>query len=79
MPRGLGLGLGLLLSFRRSPGAPGDRRFGALPFLLRRLIYYSDGDVSFRRWAGGRRGLCGYAVEQFSDDEYECELDNQKV
>ncbi|XP_038974853.1 DExH-box ATP-dependent RNA helicase DExH3 isoform X2 [Phoenix dactylifera] len=78
MPRGLGLGLGLLLSFRRSPGAPGDRRFRALPFLLRHLIYYSGGDVGFRRWAGGRRGFCGYAVEQFSDDDYEYEFDNQK-
>nr|XP_019708982.1 DExH-box ATP-dependent RNA helicase DExH3 isoform X2 [Elaeis guineensis] len=59
MTRGLGLGLGLLLSFGRSLGAPGDRRFGALPFLLRRLIYYSGGDVNFRRWVDGQRGLCG--------------------
>ncbi|EHA8589140.1 DExH-box ATP-dependent RNA helicase DExH3 [Cocos nucifera] len=71
MPRGSGLGFGLLLSFGRSPGAPGDRRFGALPFILQRLVYYSGGDVSFRRWAGWRRGFCGYAVEQFSDDEYD--------
>lgn len=78
MRRGFGLGLGLLLSYRRSPGAALDRRFGARPFLLQRLIYYSGGDVSLRRWAEGRRGFCGYTVEQFSDDEYECEFDNQK-
>lgn len=27
----------------------------------------------------GRRAFCGYAVEQFSDDEYECDYDNHKA
>lgn len=27
----------------------------------------------------GRRAFCSYAVEQFSDDEYECDYDNHKV
>lgn len=26
-----------------------------------------------------RRRLCGYAVEQFSDDEYECDYENHPV
>ncbi|KAF9676505.1 hypothetical protein SADUNF_Sadunf08G0008900 [Salix dunnii] len=26
-----------------------------------------------------RRGFCGYAAEQFSDDEYECDFENQKA
>lgn len=26
-----------------------------------------------------RRGLCSYAVEQFSDDEYECDYENHPV
>ncbi|KAG5239498.1 DExH-box ATP-dependent RNA helicase [Salix suchowensis] len=26
-----------------------------------------------------RRGFCGYAVEQFSDDEYECDFENHKA
>ncbi|XP_028123844.1 DExH-box ATP-dependent RNA helicase DExH3-like [Camellia sinensis] len=27
----------------------------------------------------GRRAFCGYAAEQFSDDEYECDYDNHKA
>ncbi|XP_058213075.1 DExH-box ATP-dependent RNA helicase DExH3 [Rhododendron vialii] len=27
----------------------------------------------------GRRAFCGYTVEQFSDDEYECDYDNHKA
>lgn len=29
--------------------------------------------------ANGRTGFSGYAFEQFSDDEYECDFESQKV
>lgn len=76
-------GLGWFLSLHRSTATtPLNRRVHFLPFILRRSIRsFNSGD--YRVWSlfSGRRGYCGYyAVEQFSDDEYECdEVDNQKV
>ena len=35
--------------------------------------------VSNARYFFANRGFCGYAAEQFSDDEYDCDFDNNKV
>lgn len=35
--------------------------------------------VSNARYFFASRGFCGYAAEQFSDDEYDCDFDNNKV
>ena len=35
--------------------------------------------VSNARYFFSNRGFCGYAAEQFSDDEYDCDFDNNKV
>ncbi|KAM0944126.1 putative RNA helicase [Dioscorea sansibarensis] len=64
---GLGFGLGLLLWKGRPARRTNDHCFNVLPFLLRRSISF-----------GGWRGFSGYSVEQFSDDEYECEFEDQK-
>ncbi|KAJ0981719.1 hypothetical protein J5N97_009974 [Dioscorea zingiberensis] len=69
MPPRFGLGFRFVLLLRngRPARTPRDHCFNALPFLLRRPISY-----------GGWRGVSGYAVEQFSDDEYECDFEEQK-
>ncbi|KAG0464187.1 hypothetical protein HPP92_020256 [Vanilla planifolia] len=36
-------------------------------------------DVWATRTAAGSRGFCGYAAEQFSDDEYECDFESQQL
>ncbi|XP_059652840.1 DExH-box ATP-dependent RNA helicase DExH3 [Cornus florida] len=50
---------------------------------LRRRILISSGGFSGRILSNfvrlGHRSFCGYAVEQFSDDEYECDYDNHKA
>ncbi|XP_074568055.1 DExH-box ATP-dependent RNA helicase DExH3-like [Curcuma longa] len=66
MHRGIGYGVGL------------GRKSGALSFLLRRSTCARAGGVTSRCCIRWDRGFCGYAVEQFSDDEYECEFDSQK-
>ncbi|KAF3959968.1 hypothetical protein CMV_015273 [Castanea mollissima] len=35
--------------------------------------------VSNARYFFANRGFCGYAAEQFSDDEYDCDFDNNKA
>ncbi|KAK1314026.1 putative pre-mRNA-splicing factor ATP-dependent RNA helicase [Acorus calamus] len=66
-----GLVLGLLRSARASSSQPSIRRWTAVvPSCSRRLYFPTAGSV------GARRGFNGYAVEQFSDDEYECEFEN---
>ncbi|XP_050281080.1 DExH-box ATP-dependent RNA helicase DExH3 [Quercus robur] len=35
--------------------------------------------VSNARYFFSNRGFCGYAAEQFSDDEYDCDFDNNKA
>ncbi|KAK1287168.1 putative pre-mRNA-splicing factor ATP-dependent RNA helicase [Acorus calamus] len=53
------------------PSKPSIRRWTAVvPSCSRRLYFPTAGSV------GARRGFNGYAVEQFSDDEYECEFEN---
>lgn len=37
------------------------------------------GDLRSPCRVGRNRSLCGYAVDQFSDDEYECEFEDHKV
>ncbi|KAB1225479.1 ATP-dependent RNA helicase DHX36 [Morella rubra] len=39
----------------------------------------SPHSTSNARFSVTKRGLCGYAVEQFSDDEYECDFENSKA
>ncbi|XP_073002247.1 DExH-box ATP-dependent RNA helicase DExH3 [Typha latifolia] len=70
--RGLWLGLGFLVRSERLAAAPLDCRPGALHCLLRSLLPSSN-DVGVPWWIGRGRVYCGYAVEQFSDDEYEYE------
>ncbi|KAH7666303.1 RNA helicase protein [Dioscorea alata] len=64
---GLGFGLGLLLRKGRPVRRTRDYCFNFLPFLHRRSVSL-----------GGWRGFSSYSVEQFSDDEYECEFEDQK-
>ncbi|RWW41682.1 hypothetical protein BHE74_00052822 [Ensete ventricosum] len=78
MRRGLGFGLPSLLRPGRFAATPLGRKVGALSFLFRRSISSTGGDVSARCCYRGQRGFCGYAVEQFSDDEYECEFGSHK-
>ncbi|RRT46866.1 hypothetical protein B296_00054147, partial [Ensete ventricosum] len=78
MRRGLGFGLASLLRPGRFAATPLGRKVGALSFLFRRSISSTGGDVSARCCYRGQRGFCGYAVEQFSDDEYECEFGSHK-
>ncbi|MBA0880694.1 hypothetical protein Goshw_013151, partial [Gossypium schwendimanii] len=46
--------------------------FDSLPFIL-------PNTSSARFYLPLRRRLCGYAVEQFSDDEYECDFESHKA
>ncbi|KAG6471355.1 hypothetical protein ZIOFF_068796 [Zingiber officinale] len=78
MHRGIGYGVGLLLRRERSSATLLNRKSGALSFLLRRSTCERAGGVTSRCCIRWDRGFCGYAVEQFSDDEYECEFDSQK-
>ncbi|XP_042445904.1 DExH-box ATP-dependent RNA helicase DExH3-like isoform X2 [Zingiber officinale] len=78
MYRGIGYGVGLLLRRRRCGATLLNLKFGALSFLLRHSICASAGDVTSKCCIRWERGFCSYAVEQFSDDEYECEFDNQQ-
>ncbi|KAI5578160.1 hypothetical protein POPTR_008G014100v4 [Populus trichocarpa] len=41
------------------------------------LFLHNSNETSFL--VTKRRGFCGYAVEQFSDDEYECDFENHKA
>ncbi|KAK1287160.1 putative pre-mRNA-splicing factor ATP-dependent RNA helicase [Acorus calamus] len=62
---------GLLRSARASSSQPSIRRLTAVvPSCSHRLYFPTAGSV------GARRGFNGYAVEKFSDDEYECEFEN---
>ncbi|KAK8357775.1 hypothetical protein V6Z12_A05G439500 [Gossypium hirsutum] len=47
--------------------------FDSLPFIL------PNTSSSARFYLPLRRRLCGYAVEQFSDDEYECDFESHKA
>ncbi|KAB2085670.1 hypothetical protein ES319_A05G414700v1 [Gossypium barbadense] len=47
--------------------------FDSLPFIL------PNTSSSARFYLPRRRRLCGYAVEQFSDDEYECDFESHKA
>ncbi|XP_042448520.1 DExH-box ATP-dependent RNA helicase DExH3-like isoform X2 [Zingiber officinale] len=78
MYRGIGYGVGLLLRRERCGATLLNLKFGALSFLLRHSICASAGDVTSKCCIRWERGFCSYAVEQFSDDEYECEFDNQQ-
>nr|XP_034929190.1 DExH-box ATP-dependent RNA helicase DExH3-like isoform X3 [Populus alba] len=40
------------------------------------LLFLNSNETSF---VAKRRGFCGYAVEQFSDDEYECDFESHKA
>lgn len=53
-----------------------------LSFLLIFSPYYSPplcSSISNGRFIFSKRSFCGYAVEQFSDDEYECDFENHPV
>ncbi|WOL20083.1 DExH-box ATP-dependent RNA helicase DExH3 [Canna indica] len=78
MHRGLGFRIGSLLRRERCAVTPLNRNFGPFSFLLRHSISSANDDVTARCCSRWQRGFCGYAVEQFSDDEYECEFENQK-
>lgn len=65
------MALGMLL-LRLGRSAPGCGCAAARPLPLRRRLEL--GVVG--AW---RRGLSGYAVEKFSDDEYGCDFEDQKV
>ncbi|KAF5175506.1 Atp-dependent rna helicase protein, partial [Thalictrum thalictroides] len=77
----------VLLRSRKSISTLSTRKFinptNNLPCFLQFSIFHG-GDFRTRSlvWldssSSGRRNLCGYAVEQFSDDEYECDFENQK-
>ncbi|XP_020082069.1 DExH-box ATP-dependent RNA helicase DExH5, mitochondrial-like [Ananas comosus] len=76
-----GSGLGFLLRLHRSAAAPPlDRKHGALASLFGSFISSSNGrgQICGRFRSAERRGFCGYALEQFSDDEYECEYETHK-
>jgi hypothetical protein len=47
--------------------------------LLLLLLPSSSSALSNGRVFVAKRGLCGYAAEQFSDDEYECDFENHTV
>ncbi|XP_020574910.1 DExH-box ATP-dependent RNA helicase DExH3-like isoform X2 [Phalaenopsis equestris] len=77
MPSGLGPGLVSLL--RTASSAVKLRStHSRLPFLLRFSISSNAGELEASPSAGSQRGFCGYAAEQYSDDEYECDFENQK-
>ncbi|CAL9072844.1 unnamed protein product [Musa acuminata var. zebrina] len=78
MRRGLGFGLASLLRPERFAATSLGRKVGALSFLSRRSISSTGGDVNAGCCYRWQRGFCGYAVEQFSDDEYECEFESHK-
>lgn len=84
-------GLGFLLKFGKSASrsllqsSRTASAFDALPSFRRSSILIG-GDIGSGNgiWPFGsiaeRRNFCGgYAIEQFSDDEYECEFENHKV
>lgn len=70
-------GLWLLLrptTTTTAAAAPFYRKVNLLSFFLRRCSVNAGNSMNW-----GRRGYCGcYAVEQFSDDEYECEFEDQE-
>ncbi|KAL6005151.1 hypothetical protein ACLOJK_005713 [Asimina triloba] len=76
-------GLGFLLKLGRSASGAtqlSNCRWTAGVDLRPSLLRFSllDGGGDFR--GGGRRYLCsGYAMEQFSDDEYECDFESHKA
>lgn len=53
------------------------RRRSLLSLLL--LLPSSSSALSNERVFVAKRGLCWYAAEQFSDDEYECDFENHSV
>ncbi|XP_043700899.1 DExH-box ATP-dependent RNA helicase DExH3 [Telopea speciosissima] len=81
-------GLRFLMVFGKSVSSLSGRRFtskdDALFSLLRASISCGGGcKIGSRIWSNylvtGQQCFCGYAVEQFSDDEYDCDFDNQKM
>ncbi|PKU81642.1 DExH-box ATP-dependent RNA helicase DExH3 isoform X1 [Dendrobium catenatum] len=79
MPSGLRPGLVILLRTASSAVKFRSRStHSGLPYLFRFAISSNAGDFGQRCSAGESRGFCGYAAEQYSDDEYECDFENQK-
>ncbi|KAJ4978374.1 hypothetical protein NE237_009154 [Protea cynaroides] len=81
-------GLGFLRGVGKSLSHFSGRRFtskdDALFSLLRASISSGGGckigsRILSNYLVTGQRSFCGFAVEQFSDDEYECDFDNQKM
>lgn len=62
----------------QSPHRPLLNLLLLLPFPLSSSSPHSS-SVSNARYFFSNRGFCGYAAEQFSDDEYDCDFDNNKV
>ncbi|PON66853.1 ATP-dependent RNA helicase DHX [Parasponia andersonii] len=46
---------------------------------FRLLSLSSSSAISHGRFRITKRGLCGYAAEQFSDDEYDCDFENHQA
>ncbi|KAF9599180.1 hypothetical protein IFM89_035639 [Coptis chinensis] len=70
-------GLTLVLKFKKSFSNLSNLTLIS-PSLLRTSKFHT-GNIRTRSTSiFSRRSFCGYAVEQFSDDEYECDFDNQK-
>ncbi|OVA00884.1 Helicase [Macleaya cordata] len=81
-------GLGFFLRLRKSVSNISISRFTSADDSLFSSTKFSTFNVGdFRKGYGilsnntsaGRRSFCGYAVEQFSDDEYECDFENHKA
>ncbi|KAG9452037.1 hypothetical protein H6P81_004941 [Aristolochia fimbriata] len=81
-------GLGFLLRIGRSNLALPVRRslsYGGCVSTFQRFWLLSEEHTGGRRIVGERgsitgwRRFCSYAVEQFSDDEYECEFESQQA
>ncbi|RWR85420.1 DExH-box ATP-dependent RNA helicase DExH5, mitochondrial-like protein [Cinnamomum micranthum f. kanehirae] len=84
-------GLGFMLKFGKSlsksliQSSRTASAANALPSIRRSLIliggdFWSGSEIKQFDSVAARRHFCsGYAIEQFSDDEYECEFENHKA
>ncbi|XP_077247716.1 DEA(D/H)-box RNA helicase family protein [Tasmannia lanceolata] len=81
-------GLGFFLRFSKLAATLSLRCFSTRDYALSNLLRFSicngrDFRNRFGIWSRALvsegRNYCGYAIEQYSDDEYECEFDNHQA
>ncbi|KAL0008224.1 hypothetical protein SO802_009726 [Lithocarpus litseifolius] len=75
----VGLLFGYAKSISISNNAHNQSPHRPLLNLLLLLPFPPSSSVSNARCFFANRGFCGYAAEQFSDDEYDCDFDNNKA